>query len=178
LGNITAGVRHNLYRGTFVVSGSFQLEARTGNYDSSSDIATGLDAWSVIPSVSIGTGTNKFFAQANVGIALRTNDYSHGFQANGEVGYKLFDRAWFIGRLDFIDSFENGDVNIPVGQLSTLLYANDQEYAGYSLKAIVELTNELGITAGTGGAFSANLLPRKAALSFGLYYKFATKNVQ
>jgi len=133
LGNITAGVRHNLYRGTFVVSGSFQLEARTGNYDSSSDIATGLDAWSVIPSISIGTGTNKFFAQANVGIALRTNDYSHGFQANGEVGYKLFDRAWFIGRLDFIDSFENGDVNIPVGQLSTLLYANDQEYAGYSL---------------------------------------------
>lgn len=178
LGNLTFGVRHNLYNRSFVVSGSLYAEAKTGTYDSSTGIATGLDAWSIIPSISVGKGTNNFFAQANAGVALRTNDYSHSFQANGEAGYKFFDTAWLIARLDYITSFKNGDVILPLIQSYTALYANDQEYAGYSFKTIVELTDQLGITAATASAFSANLLPRKASLSFGLYYKFDTKKDQ
>jgi hypothetical protein len=91
------------------------------------------------------------------------------------VGYKFLKRIWAIFYLDYKKSFYNGTVSIPVNNESTSLYVDNKEYVGYGLKAIYELTNQLGITAGFGGAFSANAEARAAALNVGLFMKIDPK---
>lgn len=172
LGNIGVGVKRNLYNKDFVVSALLSVETNTSTYDELSGIRTGYDAWTVSPSIGIGKGFSNIFFQGNLGFDLRTNSYSHNFKGNIEGGYKFFDMVWVIVHLDYIKSFENGDVQFPIENLNTLLYVNDQEYAGYTLKGILEITDNIGLTTGFGGAFTANLLARRAAINFGAYYKF------
>lgn len=171
LGNLTLGVRRNLLNKDFVLSTTLLIEANTSTFDKSTGIRTGYDAWSFSPSVGVGKGISNVFVQGNTGFDFRTNSYSHSFKANAEAGYKFFDLAWLIFHLDYIKSFKNGDVQLPIENLNTFLYVNDQEYSGYSLKAIVEISENIGVTGGFGGAFSANFLARKAAINFGAYLK-------
>jgi hypothetical protein len=73
--------------------------------------------------------------------------------------------------LDVVKSFENGDIDLPPSNLLTGLYVNDQEYAAYSLKFVGEITKNIGLNVGVGGAFSGNNVARRQALTFGAYYK-------
>jgi hypothetical protein len=91
------------------------------------------------------------------------------------VGYKFLNRIWAIIYLDYNKSFYNGTLRLPDNNISTALYVDNKEYVGYGLKAIYELTNHLGITAGFGGAFSANAEARKAALNVGFFMKIDPK---
>ena len=61
---------------------------------------------------------------------------------------------------------------LPAENQLTGLYVNNQEYGAFGLKAIGEFSNNSGITAGYGGAFSGNNVAKQAALTFGVYHKF------
>lgn len=178
LGNVGFGVKRKLYDNNFVVSGLLALEANTSTFDAPSGIRTGYDAWTVSPSVGIGKGTSNVFVQGNLGVDFRTNSYSHSFKGNIEGGYKFFNRLWLILHVDYIKSFENGDAAFPIENLNTLLYVNDQEYAGYTIKGIFEISDQIGVTGALGSAFSANLQARKAAINIGAYFKFSGKKNQ
>lgn len=172
LGNIELGIKHNFYNKKWVLSGQFSVEANTGSYDAASGIRTGYDAWTFTPMFLAGRGFGKTYLQAFVGAHLRTNDYSSNFRIGGEVGQKLGKRIWLIGFLDFSSSFKNGDIVLPQENLFTGLYVNDQEFGAFGVKAIGEFTDNFGVTAGYGGAFSGNNVAKQAALTFGLYQKF------
>lgn len=172
LGNIELGIKHNFYNKKWVLSSQFSVEANTGSYDAASGIRTGYDAWTFTPMFLAGRGFGKTYLQAFVGAHLRTNDYSSNFRIGGEVGQKLGKRIWLIGFVDFSSSFKNGNVMLPQENLFTGLYVNDQEFGAFGVKAIGEFTDNFGITAGYGGAFSGNNVAKQAALTFGLYQKF------
>jgi hypothetical protein len=110
-----------------------------------------------------------------VSTGFRTNNYSNFFRGSAEVGYKFMGRFWTIFYIDYKVSFDNGTIDLPENNLRTSLYVDNQEYAGYGLKAIYDLTERIGITAGFGGAFSANAEARKAAFNLGLFIKQGTK---
>jgi hypothetical protein len=175
LGNIGIGIKRNLFSKGVVISAGLAIEANTGSYDDPSGIRTGYDAWTITPAVFFGKGFNKFFVQGNVSTGYRTNNYSHFFRGGAEVGYKFISRLWTIFYLDYKASFNNGTIRLPDNNLTTSLYVDNQEYTGYGLKAIYQLTKQLGLTLGLGGAFLANAEARKAALNIGVFAKLDTK---
>lgn len=175
LGNIGFGIKRNLYNKGMVISAGLAVEANTSTYDSSSGIRTGYDAWTITPAVFFGKGFNNFFIQGSLGAGYRTNNYSQFFRGSAEAGYKFMGRLWAIFYLDYKASFYNGTIRLPENNLISSLYVDNQEYTGYGLKAIYELHDQFGITAGFGGAFTANAEARKAALNFGVFMKIDAK---
>lgn len=171
LGNIEIGIKHLLYNKAFTLSGQLSIEANTSTFDDNSGIRTGYDAWSFTPTLNAGKSFGKMYAQAFVGGNIRTNDYSSNFKFGAEYGIKFIQRIWVIGYLDFVSSFNNGDIILPESNLLTGLYVNNQEYSAYGVKGIVEINKNFGVSAGFGGAFSGNNVARQAAISFGLYHK-------
>ena len=171
LGNIEIGIKHLLYNKAFTLSGQLSIEANTSTFDDNSGIRTGYDAWSFTPTLNAGKSFGKMYAQAFVGGHIRTNDYSSNFKFGAEYGIKFIQRIWVIGYLDFVSSFNNGDIILPESNLLTGLYVNNQEYSAYGVKGIVEINENFGASAGFGGAFSGNNVARQAAISFGLYHK-------
>lgn len=172
LGNISLGIKHNFYHKKWVLSGQLSVEANTSSYDAASGIRTGYDAWSFTPLFLAGRGFGKTYIQGFIGADIRTNDYSSNFKIGGEIGRKLGNFIWLIGFVDVSSSFKNGDVMLPAENQLTGLYVNNQEYGAFGLKAIGEFSNNFGITAGYGGAFSGNNVAKQAALTFGVYHKF------
>lgn len=171
LGNIEIGIKHLLYNKAFTLSGQLSIEANTSTFDDNSGIRTGYDAWSFTPTLNAGKSFGKMYAQAFIGGHIRTNDYSSNFKFGAEYGIKFIQRIWVIGYLDFVSSFNNGDIILPESNLLTGLYVNNQEYSAYGVKGIVEINENFGASAGFGGAFSGNNVARQAAISFGLYHK-------
>mgnify|MGYP005987723783 FL=1 len=172
LGNIELGIKHNFYNKKWIISGQLNLEANTGVFETHSGISTGYDAWSITPLVTFGRGFNSWYVQGFTGVSFRTNNYSSNFKIGGEIGYKAIPKVWLIAGLDIVSSFKNGNATLPTSNLLTGLYINNQEYVSFSLKTIGEITRKFGVTAGIGGAFSGNNVPKKGAINFGLYHKF------
>lgn len=170
-GNIEIGVKRLLYNKAFTLSGQLNIEMNTSTFDTSSGIRTGYDAWSFTPTVNAGKSFGNMYAQAFIGCNVRTNNYSSNFKAGAEFGIKFIKRIWVIGYLDFVSSFNDGNINLPETNLLTGLYVNNQEYSAYGIKGIVEINKDFGALVAFGGAFSGNNVARQAAISFGLYHK-------
>ncbi|MFY9242319.1 MAG: hypothetical protein WAO74_04760 [Polaribacter sp.] len=170
-GNINLGIKHNFYNDGWVLSGQFNVDANTGKYDAASGIRTGYDAWSFTPLFLAGKSFGKNYFQSFIGADIRTNDYSSNFKIGGELGRKITQNIWLIGFVDVSKSFNNGNVILPQENILTGLYVNNQEYAAYGLKGILEFS-DFGVTASFGSAFSGNNVPQKTAFSFGIFNRF------
>ena len=171
-GNLTFGVKHQLYNKKWVISGQFNIEANTGTFYPELGIRSGYDTWTLAPKLNIGRGFGHFFVQGTTGVDIRFNDYSSNFNFGIEVGAKPIKPLWLIAFFDISTSFENGDVLLPASNLVTGLYVNDQEYTAYGLKAIVEITEKFGVLANYNSAISGNNVPKRAVYGAGLYHKF------
>jgi hypothetical protein len=171
-GNISVGIRHQFYKEKWIISGQLDIKANTSTFEIASGIRTGEDAWSFTPTLNLGRSFDKFYIQAFTGIDLRTDNYSNNFKVGGEIGTKVHSKIWLIGFVDIVKSFNDGDVNLPLSNLATALYVNDQEYGAFGLKAIGEINDSFGGIVTFGGAFSGNNVAKQAALTFGLYKRF------
>ena len=174
-GNIELGAKHNFYNNKWLLTGQLTIELNTGEYYEFSGIRTGYDAFTFTPLLNIGRSFNNYYIQAFTGLNFRTNGYSSNFKVGSEVGYKIIDKIWFIGFLDFVFSLENGNFEVPIQNTLTSLYINDQEYTAFGLKAIGEITSKIGLTTGFGGAFTGNNVAKEVAINFGFYYKMNSK---
>lgn len=170
-GNIQLGIKHQLYNNGWVISGQLISEINTSSYDENTGIRTGYDAFTFTPQLLAGKSFGKTFFQSQIGFDIRTNNYSNNFKIGGEFGGKVSKNIWLIGYVDVVKSFEDGNVNLPANNLLTGLYVNNQEYGAYGLKGILQFC-DIGITAGFGGAFFGNNVPKKAAFSFGIFNTF------
>ena len=131
-GNIELGVKHNFYNKKWLITGQLNIEFNTSSYDEPSGIRTGYDAFSFTPLINSGRGYNKSYFQAFTGFNIRTNNYSSNFRIGGEGGYKIIDKIWLIGFLDFVISINNGDFEVPIQNALTALYINNQEYTAFA----------------------------------------------
>jgi hypothetical protein len=171
LGNIEIGIKHNVYKKDWLLSGQLSLESNTSTYEAISGIRTGYDAFTITPLFIAGRSFGKTYVQSFIGANFRTNDYSSNFKIGGEVGKRISRRIWLIGFLDIVKSFKNGNIILPTENVFTGLYVNDQEYGAFGFKGIAEITDKFGVTIGLGGAFFGNNVARQAALNIGVYQK-------
>ncbi|WP_196887113.1 hypothetical protein [Aureivirga sp. CE67] len=172
LGNITVGVQQKLIDKGVVVSGQLNIGINTSDFDNETGLRTGYDAWEIIPTINIGKGWEKVYLQGNFGFNFKTNKYSNSVVANLEGGIKFINRIWVIGGIHVLESFEDGEIALPMSNLQTGLYLDNQEFIAYGFKILGEITPKFGAVIGTNSAFSGNLVARKNALSFGIYTKF------
>ena len=172
LGNLEIGLKHNFYKKDWLLSGQFSVEANTGSFDENSGIRTGYDAFTFTPLFLAGKSFGKSYLQTFVGSKIRTNNYSSNFKIGGEYGTKITKSIWLVGFIDIEKSFKNGDIELPVSNLATGLYVNDQEYGVLGVKAIGEFSDSFGMTASLPAAFFGNNVAKQVALSFGIYKKF------
>lgn len=176
VGNIGFGIKRNLHKEVVIISAGLFVEANTATYDAASGIRTGYDAWTIRPAIIVGKAFDDLYLQSVVSAGFRTNNYSEYFRGGAEVGYKFIRKLWAIFYIDYKVSFYNGTIDLPENNLRTALYVNNQEFLGYGLKTIYDLNEKLGITAGFGGALTANSEARKASFNLGLFMKFGNKN--
>ncbi len=172
LGNIQIAARHNFINKDFVLSGQLTMELPTAGYDEPTGLRGGLEALSVIPSLSVGKGFEKFYGYLSSGVAIRSNDYSSDFRLGGELGYKVLEQVYLIAVLDVVSNFENGNAVESPTQLQSGLYLNNQSFFAYGFKTIIGFNSNFGITGAFYGAGSGNLIAKSPSLNVGAYYKW------
>ncbi len=172
LGNIELAIKKNFINKSFLFSGQLKAELPTSSLDDATGLRSGLDALSIVPSVTVGKGWNDMYGYLSVGSSIRSNDYSGDLRISGEFGTKPLDKLWVVLVLDIVSSFENATPVIPQAQAEAGLYLNNQEYFAYGLKFAYELKDGWGINlAGYGGA-SGNLVAKAPSINFGVYYEW------
>lgn len=172
LGNIQLAARHNFINKKIVFSGQLMTELPTAGYDETTGLRGGLDALSIIPTVSAGIGLSKLYAYTSTGVAIRTNNYSSEWRLGTEIGYQLINRIFIIGVLDIVENFENGEATESQAQRGTGLYLNNQSYFAYGIKGIIGFTDSIGISGAYYSAASGNLVAKSPSINFGVYYKW------
>lgn len=170
-GNISLSARFKLPSKKYAITTQLQIDLPSGSFNSGTGLRSGIDTYSITPTIAFGKGSKNSFFQSYTGVSLRTNNYSNGFKFYIEGGKRFFNQLWLIAYIDVVDSLEDGNIVAPDQNLETFLYLNNNEFAGFGLKLIEELTPEFGITTAFGGAFPAHLEAQKASFNIGMYYK-------
>ena len=169
IGNISAGLKYN--KKTLLVSGSILVDANTGKNEAATGLRTGYDGWGIAPVISIGGSRNNFYAFIDSGLRFRTNSYSNEFLLNGEAGVQLFNRLWVIGVLDIRQSINDGTADNENAE-QTGLYPDNQEFVAPGFKLIYDIHPRFGINFSRFGAFSGNLVAKKASSTLGVYLRW------
>ncbi len=172
LGNVELGLRHQILRGKFNVAAQLNVQANTSDYAPELGLRTDIDAWSVLPTISIGRSSESSYSQAFIGYAWHANDYSHHFRFGLEGGLNIFEKHWLIFFLDIYDSLENGDRVDSPNNLLTGLFVNNQQFGGIGFKAIIALPAGIKLNLGVGGAVFGDLVASQGAVSIGLAKEF------
>lgn len=172
LGNVEVGLRHQILRGNFNIAAQVNVKANTSSFDQALGLRTDLDAWSILPSISIGRSKENSYTQAFLGYAWHANDYSHHFRLGFEAGLGILDKHWLIFFIDIYDALENGDRVEDANNLLTGLFLDNQQFGGLGLKAIISLPADIQLNLGVGGAFFGDLVPSQGATSIGIARKF------
>ncbi len=172
IGNAQVAVKRNFINNKIVFSGQLLAEIPGGGYDEATGLRGGLDAVSIVPSLSLGKGFSDFYGFVSTGFAIRTNDYSNEFRISAEAGYKVMDQVYLIAVLDIVENLENGNVIESINQLQSGLYLNNQSFFAFGFKTIIGLTDSIGLSGAVYGASSGNLVAKSPSLNLGVYFKW------
>jgi len=171
LGNIQFGLKHQFYNKNWILAGQISAEINTSYYNNDTGIRTGYDAATITPLFLAGKSFGKNFFQSFVGLNIRSNNYSSNFKIGGELGRNITRNFILIGFINISESFKDGTIDLPFVNEQTALYVNNQEYAAYGLKGILQFC-DLGFTASFANAFSGNNVPKQSAFSIGIFNTF------
>lgn len=174
LSNLHLGVKYGLLDKKVKLATSFQTNLNTSNTDLGRGLATGYQSNSFGLFAHVGGSfAKRFYSFADLGYNFSTNNYSDYINVFFEFGYKPIDKRtlWLILNVSAKESMNNGSFfNENLAQ--TGLYPNDQQWIGYSLKAMYETEKKIGFTFSTAGALSANYVGLVGAVSVGVYKKW------
>lgn len=175
LGNVELGLSRELMRGKkFILSVHTlaKLPVAAPEDDDFTGLATGYDAFTWQNGLSTGASFGKLYAYLYGGYGFRTNDYSNYLDFNGEVGYQIRDKMFVALNTQMMKSMEDGDVELPLAQTLTGLYANDQEFFAGTLKFFAGFGEHFGATVGlTAFNLTGNNVARQGVMSFGITYE-------
>ena len=153
------------------LSGQLLVEFPSGAYDAPTGLRSGYDALAIVPSISFGAGSEKYYYFAYLGVGYRSNKYSSFLQNGVEGGYQVARGIWIAGVMDLLYSFTDGNRIDPAANHLTGLYVNDQEYLSWGFKFFGDLNPNWGISGAVYGAVSGNLVPKAPLFNVGLHYR-------
>lgn len=172
LGNIHLGLKKELYKESFILSAVLRAELNTAGFDESTGLRTGYDAFGLAPSIIIGKGAAKWYAYLNTGPTLRSNGYSSEWRVEAEAGYLIHPKVYAMFNVFVIESFQDGDVALPLTNLETGFYVNNQSFFAFGPKFLWSITDKFGLSAAAYGAFGGNQVAKAPSLNAGIFWKW------
>ncbi|MEQ8324392.1 MAG: hypothetical protein RIC15_08925 [Vicingaceae bacterium] len=170
--NPELGIRFGLLNKSIVLSAQLTVGARLHQYDSTTGLQIGYDAWLVNPILMVGKGWSENYLQAGLGIRLNTGLYSQNFVAMIEGGQKFFDGKTFLA-LRF-------DVKIPLTKgtfdegnaIQTALFRDNSSYISPGVKVIQSLSDHLFLNLAIYGAVYSEFEGGNATLNAAVAYEW------
>ena len=176
IGDIDLGLNYNIYKkGNWAASIKLLLGLPTGNDSGGSDgsYQTGDGEFNQFLSGAIGYSTNfndtPFYAKSYLGINNRTQNFSDEIRFGLEAGINVFNnKVWFIGRLDVVESLQNGSLNAQNNTQGSI-FANNVEFIGLGAEVSYYITKKLGVSLGFNSAVSGRIIAANPSFSGGIF---------
>lgn len=173
IGNIGLGLKRAILDGPAKLSIGVDVLANTFTNNDRLGLRTGYEGWTVLPYLSLGSGTNRTYYFAEAGYGFMTQNYSNFLKLNGEFGYRLHPRLWVAGTLDFRLPAKNGPFFNTEAYQFTTTYVNNQMYLGAGVKAAYDIVPEkFGLTASVIGALAGENVPFSRSYNAGVFIKW------
>jgi hypothetical protein len=178
--NIELGLTYRFVKKNgFVFSGKLNNSLPTATFKEAVGLRTGNKAWSFEPSLLVGFGSSRFFASAEVGAGLRSNNYSSQTLINAQIGKIFGKKKRFTLILNTVNRISNRNGSyLDVNNKVTGFFLNDLTYLVLGLKAGFAVTPKISIWVNvrgtTPGAKPRNIGEPSAALpaySISISYK-------
>ncbi|WP_235296958.1 hypothetical protein [Portibacter marinus] len=175
LGDIDITAKYAISR-SFPVSVSLTLGLPTGvpSAGSEGNLQTGDGEFNQLVQIDAGQGfqlsenIGAYFS-ALVGFNNRTRGFSDEFRYGLEAGMGLLNnRLWLIGRLNGVESFQNGETAATIS--STSIFSNNSEFTSYGAEAAYYVTKRFGVSASFASAFRGRIIAAAPSYSVGLFY--------
>jgi len=170
LGNIRLAVRQGILTDGVHLAAQLLAELPTRRQDDATGLRTGYDAFTILPSLSVGGGLGKGYIYGYGGVGFRTNEYSTFWNVGLEGGYNPFEPFWIMLFFDVYQSFENGNRTDLISYRASGFYVNDQEWASLGGKLLYNINDKIGLTAATTlSAFAGNQVPKSPSIALGVF---------
>jgi hypothetical protein len=171
LGNVTMGLKYNFFNSSWKISGGIQYSLNSIAKNNTQTLSTGFNASTILPYISAGSSSGKWYYFGNLGYGYMNSDYSDFLKIGAEVGYNVVEKGHLILVLDnrIIATKENAYINDPNQWPS---YLDRQSYSAVGLKFNYEfIKDKFGANFAALGAFALDNAPAAPTLNFGIYTK-------
>ena len=176
IGDIDLGLNYNFYKkGNWSASAKLLFGLPTGEDAGGSDgsYQTGDGEFNQYLSGLLGYSTlinnTPFYAKTYLGINNRTQNFSDELRFGLESGINIFNKkVWLIGRLDVVESLQNGSLNAQNAAQGSI-FANNVEFIGLGAEASYYITDKLGVSLGFGGAISGRIIAANPSITGGIF---------
>ena len=116
---------------------------------------------------SFRIGRLPSYGKLYVGYNNRTENFSDEFRFGAELGTKIIKKLWLIGRLEGVQSLQNGSLNPATSQGS--IFANNIEFTSLGLEAAYYITKKIGVSANFASAVGGRLVYADPSFSVGVF---------
>ena len=176
-GNVSAIAKYTFIDKKWKAAFLTQVGLATAERDTSTGLATGVDTYSLQPTLSFGSSSEDWYYFGYFGYGYRTNDYHDYLTMGAEVGKRLSnDKILIIMNIHRLHNLGNGSALVDAPAIvETGLHTSFQEYSAFLAKIFVEdLYKGVGAFGSIGGAFPGEKVSVAAApaMSLGLFYKW------
>jgi hypothetical protein len=171
IGNVSLGLKYKLFDSDWKISGGVLYSAKTALGDGAKGLSTGFNANTILPYISVGSSSGKWYYFGNLGYGYVDNLYSDFIKFGAEVGYNIIQKGHLMLVLDnrIIVSKEN-PLFIDIFRFSS--YYDRQSYSAVGLKFNYEFKKDkFGANFAAIGAFALDNAPVAPTLNFGVYAK-------
>jgi hypothetical protein len=170
--NLGAGLRFKLIERKFVISAQVLVFNRIHQYQNSTGLRIGYDAWLFSPSLLFGKGWNKTYFQFEIGTSINTNVYAQNLIGNTEIGFQLWNKnTYAIARVDWKLPFNTGTFD-EGNSVQTALFRDNSSYISPGVKFILGLTDQWFLNLGVYGGVYAKYEGTQATYNAGVAYQW------
>jgi hypothetical protein len=176
IGDIDLGFNYNFFRKnnwSASVKILFGLPTGENNGGSDGSYQTGDGEFNQFLSSSLGYSTKinnlPVYGKTYLGFNNKTENFSDELRFGLESGINLFgNKFWLIGRLDVVESFQNGSLNAQNNTQGSI-FANNVEYIALGIEASYYITKKIGISLTYGSAISGKIIAANSSISGGIF---------
>ncbi|GAB1856968.1 hypothetical protein MHTCC0001_18040 [Flavobacteriaceae bacterium MHTCC 0001] len=175
IGDIDVGITYGIVqKGNLALSASLIFGIPSGNNSGGSDgsFQTSDGEFNQYIKSAIGIpfhiGDSNAYASAHVGFNNRTKGFSDELRTGLELGVNtLSDKLWLIGKLNVIQSLNNGSLTAQNAQGS--IFANNIEFTCLGIEANYYFTKKLGVSINYTSALGGRIIYAAPSYSAGLF---------
>lgn len=177
LGDIDLSIKYGLTtlgsNYPMAVTATFGLPTGATNKGVLGNLATGDGEFNQMIQFDVGTsfrlGNFNGYASVYGGFNHRTNGFSEEIRMGGEFGVGFLDsKLWIASKFNIVESLKNGDTAETNTSMS--IFANNTEYASFSLEVNYYLAQRMGLSVNAASAFRGEIIAAAPSYSLGVFY--------